>query len=86
LILGCKVAGKFDPAVAVNFDPPEPKSYPVWEKAKDSGQEGGHDERQTDKRSPNDAARRLADTGYLPESGDIAQHSSEDIARQGSAI
>ncbi|MFA5162568.1 MAG: hypothetical protein WC421_10020, partial [Elusimicrobiales bacterium] len=45
-ILACKVAGKFDPEVAVNFDPPEPKSYPVWENA-NFGQEGGDDERQT---------------------------------------
>ena len=58
----CKVAGNFDPPVAANFDPPKSKRYPVRNKTNSSRQEGGHDERKTDKRSTHDAARRPADT------------------------
>ena len=63
----CKVAGNFDPLVAVNFDPPEVKKYPVWISNKISYQEGGNDERKTDKRSKDDEAGRAANTGYLPQ-------------------
>ncbi len=60
--VSCKVAGNFDPPVAANFDPPKSKRYPVRNKTNSSRQEGGHDERKTDKRSTHDAARRPADT------------------------
>ena len=62
LVVDCKVAGNFDPPVAANFDPPKSKRYPVRNKTNSSRQEGGHDERKTDKRSTHDAARRPADT------------------------
>jgi hypothetical protein len=63
----CKVAGNFDPLVATNFDPPEVKKYPVWISIKKSNQEGGNDERKTDKRSEDAEAGRAADTGYMPQ-------------------
>jgi hypothetical protein len=58
----CKVAGNFDPVVAVNFDPPEANRYPDRKCLKKTYQEGGNDERAADKRSAYDEAGGVAYT------------------------
>jgi hypothetical protein len=68
----CKVAGAFDPLVAVKIDPSRVKKYPVWKGSKNSEREGGNDGCQTDKNGADVKAGWAAYKRDMPQDWHIA--------------